>query len=279
VSARLDRVFDELARARRKALVAYLCMGDPSIEESIELCVAAAEAGADVLELGVPFSDPTADGPAIARASERAIRGGATLAGVLDAAARVRARVQTPTVLFTYANPVVVAGEASVARRAADAGVDALLVVDLPPEEAAPLRAAAGARGLSVVPLVTPTSDAARIDAIARASRPAPGAPRGFAYYVSVAGVTGGATTGLDAARARAPEVRARMGRPVVVGFGIDGAASARVASGARGEGPDGIVVGTALVRRVEAGAAASERAAGVRALVVELRAALDATA
>ncbi len=275
--ARLDGAFEELARAHRKALVAFLCMGDPSIDESVDLCVAAAEAGADVLELGVPFSDPTADGPAIARAAERAIRAGATLDRVLDAAARVRARVATPTVLFTYYNPILVAGEARVVARAVEAGVDALLVVDLPPEEAGPMRAAAAAAGISVVALVTPTSDAARVDAIAVASRAPRGGPRGFAYYVSVAGVTGGSTSGLEAACARAPEIRARMARPVVIGFGIDGAASARAAAGPPGAGPDGIVVGTALVRRVERGATPEDRASGVRGLVAELRAALDA--
>jgi tryptophan synthase alpha chain len=277
VSGRLDATFAALAERRRKALVAFLVVGDPSLDESVELCVAAVEAGADVLELGVPFSDPTADGPAIARAAARAIRGGATLARVIDAAARVRARVAAPLVLFTYLNPVVVLGEERTVALAAAAGVDALLVVDLPPEEAAPLRALASARGLSVVPLVAPTSDAARVAAIAAASRPGPSAPRGFAYYVSVAGVTGGSTAGLDAARERAAAVRAAMDRPVVVGFGIDGAATARAAAGAPGEGPDGVVVGSALVRRVEAGATPGDRARDVRALVAELRAAIDA--
>jgi tryptophan synthase alpha chain len=275
MSTRLDERFSSLAAAGRKALVAFLVVGDPSVDESVDLCVAAAEAGADVLELGVPWSDPSADGPAIARAAERAIERGATLARVLTAAAAVRARVATPTVLFTYYNPVLVLGEREVAARAAAAGIDALLVVDLPPEEAGPLREAAAARGVAVVPLVTPTSDAARVDAIAAAA----GAPRGFAYYVSVAGVTGGSASGLEAARARAPDLRARMGRPVVVGFGIDGPGAARAAAGARGEGPDGVVVGTALVKRVESGTTAAERLAGVRALVAELRAALDATA
>ena len=277
MSARLDEVFSRLARARRNALIAYFCMGDPSIDESVELCVAAAEAGADVLELGVPFGDPTADGPAIARAAERAIRAGSTLLRVLDAAARVRARTPTPTVLFSYYNPILVAGESRVVERAAQAGIDAILVVDLPPEEAAPLRALAAVAGISVVPLVTPTSDAARVDAIAAATHPIAGGPRGFAYYVSVAGVTGGATSGLAAARVRAPEIRARMARPVAIGFGIDGAETARIAAGTPGEGPDGIVVGTAIVRRVEAGATPASREAAVRGLVAELRAALDA--
>ncbi|HVY49547.1 MAG TPA: tryptophan synthase subunit alpha, partial [Minicystis sp.] len=146
---RLADAFAKRAAAGQKALVAYLCVGDPSLDESVELALAAAEAGADVLELGVPFSDPTADGPTIARAAQRAIRNGATLAGVLDVARRVRARVATPIVLFTYYNPVLAGGEAAVAARARDAGVDALLVVDLPPEESASLRQAARAAGLA----------------------------------------------------------------------------------------------------------------------------------
>ena len=169
--SRIERTFTALRAARKKALVAYLCMGDPSLAESTELAVIAADAGADLLELGVPFSDPTADGPVIARAATRAIRGGATILKVLEAAALIRARTAVPLVLFTYYNPVLITGEDRVVAEARAAGVDALLVVDLPPEEGGSLRAAAAAAGIAMVPLVAPTSNDARVDAILGATR------------------------------------------------------------------------------------------------------------
>jgi tryptophan synthase alpha chain len=278
--SRLETTFANLATARKKALVAYLCVGDPSLDESVELAVAAANAGADVLELGVPFSDPTADGPAIARASQRAIKNGSTLAGVLGVAARVRARVDVPIVLFGYYNPILTMGDELAATRAAAAGIDALLVVDLPPEEGTILRARAAAAGLAVIPLIAPTSDAARIDVVlSRALRPE--LPRGFVYCVSVTGVTGApssaaAESPFIAAREQSAAVRARYGAPVVIGFGIDGGARAREASGKFGEGADGVVVGTALVTRIERGETAAARESSVRDLVAEIRAALN---
>lgn len=273
---RIEQTFATLRASGKRALCAYLCMGDPSLAESVELAVAAAEAGADLLELGVPFSDPTADGPVIARAALRAIHGGATLAGVIEAAAAIRARTAVPLVLFTYYNPVLVSGEASVIERARAAGVDALLLVDLPPEEGSELRAAAAAAGLAIVPLVAPTSDEARADTIVGAVRAA-GGPQGFLYYVSMTGVTGAGSANLAAARAHASALRARSGWPVLVGFGIDGPEAARAAAGPRGEGPDGVVVGTAIVKRIEAGKTAAERMAAVTGLVKSLRAGLDA--
>jgi tryptophan synthase alpha chain len=272
---RIEKTFEALAASHRKCLVAYLCVGDPSIEESIELAVAAANVGADVLELGVPFSDPTADGPVIARAATRAIRGGATILGVIEAAAKIRARCAAPLVLFTYYNPVLTVGEAEVIARAQRAGIDALLVVDLPPEEGAELRALAAKAELSLVPLVTPTSDQARADTIIAAAESA-GGPRGFLYYVSMTGVTGAGSADFDAARAHASELRKRSGWPVVVGFGIDGPAAARAAAGAATEGASGVVVGTAIVKRIEAAATLEARRASVVELIGSLRAGLD---
>lgn len=278
-AARLARTF-AAARARgRKVLVAYLCVGDPSLEESVSLCLAAAEAGADVLELGVPFSDPTADGPAIARASERALRGGATFDRVVGVAAAVRARSEVPMVLFGYYNPLLVTGEAAAVARAAAAGVDALLVVDLPPDEGPVLRAAAARAGMPIIPLVAPTSDEARVDQVLA------GVDVGFVYYVSVTGVTGslgpdtGATSPLALASHRAEAIAGRSGLPVVVGFGIDGPEAAREAAGPPGGGADGVVVGTALVKAVEAGRDAAARRAALVGLVGALRAGLDADA
>jgi tryptophan synthase alpha chain len=260
----------EAAFARRKILVAYLCVGDPNVDESIDLARACLAAGADVIELGVPFSDPTADGPAIARASQRAIAAGGGFTATLRAARALRAsHADAGIVLFGYYNPLFVRGEERAAGEAADAGVDALLVVDLPIEEGAQLRNAAAARGMGLVPLLAPTSRADRVAAVRD------GAARGpvpFVYYVSVTGVTG--TGAIDAAEAgrRAADLRAQVGRPVVVGFGIDSREKARAAV-ARA---DGAVVGTALVRAIEQGPSAGERRTAVERLVRELRSGVD---
>ena len=272
--SRIEATFEALRASGKKALCAFLCMGDPSMDESVDLAMAAIEAGADVLELGVPFSDPTADGPVIARAATRAIHAGATLSKVIDAAAKIRARTSAPLVLFTYYNPVLVTGEERVIERAKAAGIDALLVVDLPPEEGASLRAAAAEAGVAMIPLITPTSDDARADVIVGAAKAA-GGPRGFLYYVSMTGVTGAGSADFAAAQAHAGALRERSGWPIVVGFGIDGPAAARAAAGAAGEGADGVVVGTAIVKRVEAGKTAEERRESVRAFVASLRAGL----
>jgi tryptophan synthase alpha chain len=264
---RFARVF---ARKSRKVLVAYLCVGDPSEEESVALAGAATEAGADVLELGVPFSDPTADGPAIARASQRAIARGGGLASTLRAARAIRAKnADVPIVLFGYYNPIFVHGEARVVAEAAGI-VDALLVVDLPIEEAEPLRSAAAASHIGLVPLLTPTSSPDRVDAVRRANARH---PVGFVYYVSVAGVTGSAAAPLADASVEAGKLREALGLPVVVGFGIDSGAKARAA----GAHADGVVVGTALVRTIEDGKTREEREAAVRSCIGELRAGLDA--
>jgi tryptophan synthase alpha chain len=271
--SRIDDVFARRRKNGQKVLVAYLCVGDPSPEASLPLARAALEAGADMLELGVPFSDPTADGPAIARASERAIAAGGSLSRTLALAAELRKSSDAPLVLFGYYNPILVRGEARVIAEAKEAGVDALLVVDLPPEEGGALRDAAERAGIAIVPLLTPTSGPERITAaVARAS--------GFLYYVSVTGVTGrAAEDALGQAGARAARLRVSTGLPVVVGFGIDGAEKARLATGlasGNGEGADGVVVGTAIVKAIEAGRDLAGSETGLRALVSGLRRGLD---
>jgi tryptophan synthase alpha chain len=269
---RIDKIF-EGARAvgGRKALVAYVCVGDPSVDESIELARACRAAGADALELGVPFSDPTADGPAISRASHRAIARGGGLGASLRAARAIRADdPAVGIVLFGYYNPLFVRGETRAVRDAADAGVDALLVVDLPVEESASLRASAAAFGLGFIPLLAPTSRSARVAAAAQAAKDGP-VP--FIYYVSVTGVTGSGALDASQAGERAAELRSQVDRPVVVGFGIDSAEKARDAA----RHADGVVVGTALVRLIEEGRGPAERLAGVERLVRELRAGVDA--
>lgn len=266
-SSRLSNVFAARAAEGKKALVTYLCVGDPNEEESVDLALACVEGGADVLELGNPFSDPSADGPAIARASQRALTKGGGLETTLRVARAIRDRSDVPIVLFGYYNPLFVRGDVEVAKIAAKAGVDAFLVVDLPLDAAAPLREAASAQGLGVVPLVAPTTRPERVKQIAETARTSP-VP--FVYYVSMTGVTGGAGAlgVLSEAGEHAGRVREATGLPTVVGFGIDSAERAKAAS-ARA---DGVVVGSAIVRRIEEGRSAEERVASVRSLVRELR-------
>lgn len=261
-----SRIAEAFARAkdeRRAALVIYLCAGDPSLAITPRLIVAAAEAGADVIEVGVPFSDPTADGPTIQRASERALKAGATVRGVLEAVRSARDSTDVPIVLFGYYNPILRFGEARLAREATAAGVDGLLVVDLPPESAAPLLEPAREEGLDFVPLVAPTSPPERVDAAAKVSG-------SFLYYVSVTGVTG--TKGADLAEAaeRAAAIRERTGVPVAVGFGVRTPEDVAVVA-ARA---DGVVVGSAVVDAIDAAASDDERIGAVRELVARLSAA-----
>jgi tryptophan synthase alpha chain len=264
--SRLEAIF---ARGH-KALVAYLCVGDPSADESAELALACVGAGADVLELGVPFSDPTADGPAIALASQRAIAAGGGLEATLRVASTIRAaEPDVGLVLFGYYNPLFVRGELRVASDAARSGVDALLVVDLPVEEGGPLRSAASAHGLGVIPLLAPTSRAERVAATKRA---AASAPVPFVYYVSLTGVTGSGALDPREAGLRASQLRAELQRPVVVGFGIDSGEKARAAA----QHADGVAVGTALVRAIEGGHSRPERRAAVERFVRELRLGVD---
>lgn len=263
---RIDRLFESLAKEKRPALVAYLCVGDPSVEDSTACALAALDAGADMLEVGVPFSDPTADGPVIAAAAYRAIHSGGSLRSALDVVRAVRKKSEAPVVLFTYYNPIIAFGEERLPAVAAEAGVDAFLVVDLPPEEGQVLRQAVKAAELAFIPLLAPTSDRAREDsAFSTAS--------GFVYYVSLTGVTGSAGVSMEEASQRANAVRERVKLPVVVGFGIDSGEKARVA---REHGVSGIVVGTAIVKAIAAGKDTDARVSAVKRLVGELRAGLS---
>jgi tryptophan synthase alpha chain len=255
----LRAAFDRAAAENRAALVAYMTFADPDPKTSVDVVEAACRAGADVIELGVPFSDPSADGPSIQRAMERALGAGGSLMGALDAVKELRRRgVKTPIVLFGYYNPVFVMGVEAFARRAAEAGVDAVLTVDLPIDELAELAEPLAAEGVSVIPLVAPTSTPDRIARLAPFNAP-------FIYYISVTGVTGGrAAAPVDPARIAM--IRTAASAPVAVGFGIRTPAdAARFAAVA-----DGVVVGTAIVDQVAAGAVDSA-AQRVGALVSEL--------
>jgi tryptophan synthase alpha chain len=262
--------FDAVFSRDRKALVAYLCVGDPDEEESIDLALACVEAGADVLELGCPFSDPTADGPAIARASQRALAKGGGLDATLRVARAVRDKSQVPIVLFGYYNPLFVRGDQEAMAISAAAGVDAVLVVDVPLDESQWLRTVAATSGLSVIPLVAPTT---RPERIAQIGELAQKHPVPFVYYVSMTGVTGGAgaESVLSAAGAAAARVREATGRPTIVGFGIDSPERARIAA----EKSDGIAVGSAIVRRIEDGKTRESRRSAVHDLVASLRSAI----
>jgi tryptophan synthase alpha chain len=251
-------------RDGRAALVVYLTAGDPDAAQATDIVAAVAAAGADVIELGVPFSDPSADGPAIQAAMERALAAGGGLHQALATVAAVRARgVTTPIVLFGYYNPIFVMGVERFAAAAAEAGVDAVLTVDLPIDELDELRGPLAAHDVGVIPLVAPTSTPDRIARI-RALDPA------FVYYISLTGVTGAQ---LDAARvssARVDDIRAATGAPVVVGFGIKTAADVRAVA----PHADGVVIGSAIVERI-GGAPAGQAAPTVGAFVAELRAAI----
>jgi tryptophan synthase alpha chain len=241
---RIEQCFSEAKTARRKVLVAYINMGFPTLEVSRQAVLTAANAGADILEIGVPFSDPVADGPIIAEASSRAIQQGVNLPQILETIRELRKELSQPMVLFSYYNPLLIYGEAKLARDAAQAGVDALLVVDLPPEEGTILRTAAKEQQLAMIPLLTPVSNPARVQSACQDAR-------GFIYYVSVTGITGTASAPLEEAPAHAERLRSGSGLPVVVGFGIDSPAKAKQAAGAADAGADGVVVGTAIVRQL----------------------------
>lgn len=266
---RLDRRFAELRSEGRTALVAYLTIGDPSPADSLACARAAIAAGADILELGVPFSDPTADGPVIAAASHRAIRQGGSLRAALEVAEALRRDHDAPLVLFSYVNPLLAYGETRLVTACARIGIDALLVVDLPPEEGEGLRSAARDAGIAIVPLVAPTTSPERLPSVLeRAS--------GFVYYVSVTGVTGSGEAPLTEAGIAARSVARACGLPVVVGFGIDTPAKARQVADS---GVDGVVVGTAIVKAIAGATDEAGRTAAVARLVTRLRSGLDAPA
>jgi tryptophan synthase alpha chain len=265
--SRLDQTFAALAAGGRRGLVAFVVAGDPDLDRSARVLGALDRAGADVIEIGVPFSDPVADGVAIQRASDRAVRAGVTLRSTLDLVSLVRPRIAAPIVLFTYANPVYRVGANLFAGRAAEAGVDGVLVVDLPVEESADLGAALSIRGLDHVLLVSPTTSD---DRIARAAE----VGRGFVYAVSTLGVTGARERLENEAIARlVGRVRARTPLPVALGFGISRPDQVRQAV----RHADAAVVGSALVRVVEQSAAEPDLEAKVEAHVRWLRSGLSA--
>lgn len=235
--SRLAGTFDRLRRTGRPGLVTYVTAGDPDAETSEQILIALARAGADVIEVGVPFSDPLADGPVIQRASERALAAGMTLRGALDLVRRIRMSIDTPIVLFTYANPVVRMEPRAFATTAANAGVDGVLILDYPVEEAEPLRAPILEAGLDPIFLISPTTSDARIEKSNALGR-------GFLYVISRLGVTGVRDHLSNEVDALVARVRAHATLPIAVGFGISTAEHVRQACRIA----DAAVVGSAIV-------------------------------
>jgi tryptophan synthase alpha chain len=265
---RIEKRFSALRAAGRKALIPFVTAGDPSLEATVPVLHALVEAGADLLEIGVPFSDPMADGPTIQRSSERALARGAGLSFVLDSVRRFREGDDaTPIVLMGYLNPVEIRGAATFAEEAARAGVDGVLLVYLPPEEATEFRQAFQANGLALILLASPTTTDARMRLLCADAD-------GYLYYVTFAGVTGSSER-LDttAASDRLRLIRAASVAPVVAGFGIKDAASARAMAG----DADGVVVGSALVAALAEAQGPDDACKRSREFLGPLRAALDA--
>ena len=240
---RIDRTFAELRESGRKGLVGYLTGGDPDMETSERHIRSAVESGIDLLELGVPFSDPTADGPTIQEAAQRALAGGATVSGLLDMVRRLREDVDIPIILFGYANPFFRYGYEKLCRDAAAAGVDGMLVVDLPFEQAEELRAHTDAHGIYPIPLIAPTTPAERMALIT-------GPAKGFVYYIMVTGVTGARDRVAAGVADHIAQLRSCTELPVAVGFGISNGKQAAVAA----QSADAVVVGSALVRAAREG-------------------------
>ncbi|MFM7533742.1 MAG: tryptophan synthase subunit alpha [Rubrivivax sp.] len=269
--SRIQSVLAALQAEGRQALIPYVTAGDPDPAQAVAVMHALAAGGADIIELGVPFSDPMADGPVIQKASERALARGVGLRQVLQWVREFRtADPATPVVLMGYANPIeryeLRDGPGSFVAAAADAGVDGVLVVDYPPEECKAFAARLAAHGLDPIFLLAPTSTDARIEQVGRIAT-------GYVYYVSLKGVTGAGNLDTDAVAQAVPRIRAHVKVPVGVGFGIRDAASARAVA----QVADAVVIGSRLVQILEAAGQGDNVPAAARAFMAEMRAAIDA--
>ncbi len=264
--SRIQARFETLGRAKRKALIPFITAGDPHPSLTVPLMRALVEAGADILELGVPFSDPMADGPVIQRAGERALKHGVGLADVLKLVTEFRkADSATPIVLMSYANPMEAMGVEKFVHAASAAGVDGVIVVDYPPEECAEFAALLRKRGLDPVFLLAPTSTDRRISEVARIGS-------GYLYYVSLRGITGAANIDLDDVAARIPRIRAATRLPIGVGFGIRDAQSARRVA----QVADAVVIGSRIIQEIET-AGPEHAVSRVKEFLAPIRKALDA--
>jgi tryptophan synthase alpha chain len=265
--SRIAARFEELVRSRRKALIPYITAGDPSPELTVPLVQALVDAGADIIELGVPFSDPMADGPVVQRSGERALKHGVGLGDVLAMVREFRrSDARTPIVLMGYANPIEAMGSERFLARAESVGVDGVIVVDYPPEECREFAAAAKQHDIDPIFLLAPTSTDKRIHEVARSGS-------GYLYYVSLRGVTGAAHLDLAEVSKRIPQIRAATKLPIGVGFGIRDAQSARSVA----QSADAVVIGSRIIQEIEAGAPA-DAPARVKSFLRPIREALDAS-
>lgn len=262
-ATRISRRFAELRERGELGIVAYITAGDPSLEATLQFVQALAEGGADVIELGVPFSDPLADGPTIQRASERALRAGTTLHGVIDLVRRIRASSQVPLVLFSYYNPILQMGVENFARRASEAGADGVLVTDLTPEESSDYRRILAEHRLDTIFLGAPTSTDERLQKIAACSS-------GFLYLISRTGVTGAKEALAEDLPALIRRARDVTKLPIAVGFGISQPSHVSIL----GRLADAAVVGSALVAEIERAGTIPDASAALREKIVALKAA-----
>ena len=263
--SRIQSKFSALKEQGRKALIPFFTAGDPNPAMTVPLMHALVESGADVIELGVPFSDPMADGPVIQRASERALKHHTGLRDVLQMVADFRSKDSvTPVVLMGYGNPIEAMGWEKFARRCAEVGVDGVLTVDFPPEESHDAFEQLQAHGIDPIFLIAPTTNEARIALVARLAR-------GYVYYVSLKGVTGAGNIDLSAIAQKIPQLRKHISIPIGVGFGIRDAETARAVSALC----DGVVVGSRIVQEIE-NSKENQVLENVSRLVKELRIAID---
>lgn len=265
--SRIAARFEQLRGRGRTALIPFVTAGDPAPEVTVPLMHAMVAAGADLIELGVPFSDPIADGPVIQRATERALAQGVSLDDVLEMVRRFRAQdAETPVILMGYLNPIEVMGYADFAQSAQDVGLDGALIVDVPPEEGHGLVETLKARGIDLVYLLAPTSTEARIARIGEVAS-------GFVYYVSIKGVTGAANLDTAAVAEKVGLIKSLINLPVGVGFGINTPESAALVAAVA----DAVIVGSAIVSRIEQHAMTPQRIPGVVAeFLTSLRQAID---
>jgi tryptophan synthase alpha chain len=264
--SRIQGRFEALAKAKRKALIPYIMAGDPHPSLTVPLMHGLVEAGADIIEFGVPFSDPMADGPVVQRSGERALKHGVGLKDVLSLVKQFREKDKTtPIVLMGYANPIEAMGVEKFAAAAKAAGMDGVIVVDYPPEECLEFSALMKKNDIDPVFLLAPTSTKKRIDEVARSGS-------GYLYYVSLRGVTGAANIDLSDVASRIPAIRKATKLPIGVGFGIRDAESARRVA----ETADAVVIGSRIIQEIEAGAA-DQAVSRVKAFLKPIREALDA--
>lgn len=241
--SRIEKTFESLKSKGEKALIAYIMAGDPFLEQTEDLVLTLEQSGADIIELGVPFSDPIADGPVIQRAGQRALKWNTSLRDVLERVRRLRQKTQVPLVLMSYYNPIYKFGEERFVREAVSAGVDGVILPDLPPEEGSSLGLKAERAGLDMILLAAPTSSRERLLKIVQLTK-------GFVYYVSLTGITGSSLQQLGNVDSRIKLIRRLTDKPVSVGFGIATPDQAAALS----KTADGVIVGSAIVKQIEDG-------------------------